>query len=617
MSGSTTVRAGTDTWADQTRPSANYNTRVNLQIGGAAGALGYAFLYFHNPAPKSATIQSAVLQFYTRSALGASAVTINATRVATSTKFSQLNWTNKPGVTGSVASTSQVANAANTLWQIDVTALLQTIANGAANYGFRLDSPSAARILLWALSASDHRPSLSVTWSDAPQAPTGLVPAGNQVIGLAKPVVQFDYTDIGGDTTVGAVQVQIDPNANWTTPAWDSGVVATTDPELDLSKTSYPGLAANGSTSWRVRVQDGAGLWSRWSARSNGVGARFQYVTKGVLALLSPSTANARVADWTPEILWQFTGRTQQSWRLVIADPTDPTNWLYTTGRRNGPDAAFTIPKGVLTDFGATYQLMVDVWDAQDRVSTPGDPTRVRQVLNFVLVEDATTNPPTNLAGSSDPLGKPFVTLTFQRAVAPDAFNIARDGKWVDSGLDPADLIVSAGHYRYVDRGATANVDHTWKVQAVVNHKASAGNPTWTGQLDTVSAWLVHHDDPTSSDHLVAFMDPDVSFTMPEVAATYEPVGSNHVVRVTQEQRGVEGTISGRIIDYAGLTVAQYESHLLWFKARPTTPFRLMVGDHTWRVLVGDVVVAPMRIPGSVAMTVSLSFWSLDGVPTS
>jgi hypothetical protein len=336
-------------------------------------------------------------------------------------------------------------------------------------------------------------------------------------------------------------------------------------------------------------------------------------VSKGVLTLLSPSAAAATVDDWTPPIAWSFTGRTQQAWRVVLTTPDDPTTWIYSTGRRNGTDTAFTIPRNNLTDWNAQYRLIVDVWDGQDRVATPGDAAYVRVRQDFTLVDYVGVAPADGLTGSYDQDGKPYLHLSWHRNTAPDLWNITRDDKPVETGVYGPDLLTGTpGFYAYIDKDAQPNVPHTWTVQAVVNGQNSRNPPTWTGTIASVHAWLIDR----VTDRLVAILDPDISFDMPEVAATYEPIGRNRVVRVVQEQRGVEGTISGRITGFRGTSVDTWESNLIWMRNRPTEPFRLMVGDKSWRVLLGDVVVSPMRIPDSAASAVSMSFWSLDGPPS-
>lgn len=615
MSGRAVVRAGVDTWANPNKPNANYASAVNSWVGGPSGAPAYTYLYFKNPAPRQATIQSATLRVYGKGAWGAGARTMHAARIGKAVKFSKLTWANRPGTTGGSADLTQVNNADGTLWEFNVTAQLQTIANGAANYGFRLACDDSTMQRLYTLDSSYHQPSLEVVWSDKPQAPTSLVPSGNQYVSVSKPTLSWDYIDIGGNTELAAIQVQMDQGANWSAPAWDSGVVATQDSQLDLSTTSWGGLNDGGYTYWRVRVQDGSGLWSQWSSRSNGVGARFRRKVKGTLTLLSPGPPpNNYVEDVSPPIIWQLTGATQQSWRVVIADPDDPSEWLYNSGRTNGTDTAFTLPRprdgGPLDDWGGSYLAIVDVWDTYDRVGTPGDTAYYRVRQQFTLHNDATVDPVGNLTGSNDPDGRPYLHLRWDRATAPDSFTVFRDNKVVDSDLLPQDLITDPNSYEYKDKDATQNTQHDWSVQCVVNGKNSI-KKTWTGEIDSVHAWLVDWD----TDRIVAIQDPDIQFEMPDSSATYEPIMRDRVIRVTAKQRGMEGTVAGRMVQWDFTSLDTWEDNLVWMKSRPNQWVRLMVGNKTWRVLLGDVVIAPMRIPDDQALAVSFSFWSIDGPP--
>jgi hypothetical protein len=426
-------------------------------------------------------------------------------------------------------------------------------------------------------------------------------------VSIAKPVLRFDYLDLSGSLSQAACQVQIDPAANWVSPGFDSGEVDTVDPELDLSTTAYAGLAAGASTQWRVRVQDSAGLWSGWSDA-----AAFTRAAQGTLTVSNPAAPpNAFVSEWTPPIIWALAGATQTGYRVRVALATNPTHYLLDTGRRTGDDTEYTLPTGVLTDPGATYLLTVDTWDDVAREATPGDPTNVEVQRSFTFAEDPTPNPVTGLAVAADPSGSPFMVLTWSRSTAPDSFSVLRDGHLVESGLDPADLLVSGTSYVYSDQGV-ASGPHTWTVQAVVNGKTSTGNPSVNGELFLQPIWLT---DPHEGLHVPILLTSDTpTFTMPDIAGVYEPPASDHVVRVVQGQRGLEGHIAGVISDYAGQQASHWEANLMKWKLAPQTHLLLMIGNQSIRVIIGNVTIAPLVGSGAFDdRAASFDFWSLDG----
>lgn len=598
-----TIRAGVDTYADQAKATTNYGTSKSLALttGKQVG-----WLYIEPKIPRGASVLSATLRLHAKGSWGAASVTVSAQRAAASWKVSQLNWNNEPAVTGVVASKAVAGAVDGTEIALDVTAIFQTIAGGAANYGLRISSNSSTSHSIYALDSATFRPELDVTWSDAPDKPTTLSPATGQSVGIPKPVLRFDYTDVSGSTQLVAVQVQVDPAANWVTPAFDSGTVASSDPELNLANTTFAGLAANATTQWRVRVQDAAGLWSAWSDAHS-----FTYTTKGALTLVNPAAAAPVVNDFTPPIDWTFTGRTQQSYRITVAQDDTPTKYLFDSGWVTSTATELTLPPKVLTKTGQAYRVSLYVRDTIARENTPNDPPWVSVVRTFTFAEGASI-PITGLTASQPYPGRPWVTLNWRRDSQPDAYNVLRDGVVVASGLDVQSLLQSDGSSSYTDKDGAANVVHTWTVQAVVNGKTSSGNPTASLALTAPAVWLTD----TDTDHLLPILGVESpTFTMVDVANAYAPVGSSAVVRIVQAQRGLEGSISGRITDYAGASAATWEANLLWMKRRPTLQLRLTIGSQSFRVVVGDVVVAPL--PGALPndRMVSFSFWSLDGPP--
>lgn len=604
---SATLRNGIDSWVGSNEPGTNRGGDKRLIVRSDGTITNYSYIYFKNPAPRGATVTSATLRLFSLGTFASKAV--RARLIIRSWRESFITWNNAPDVSGVGPTVTQASTADGQEWAFDVTALLQALSDGQANYGFRLAATvvDATIARFYSLDSAVNQPVLDVEWSDAPVAPHTLSPSGGRATSLAAPVLRFDYADPAGQSPLTAVQVQVNNNADqFTTPTFDSGTVATTLPELDLSTTTYVGLTAGDTAWWQVRVQDAAGLWSDWSDA-----AKFTRTAKGTLAINSPA-AGGTVTDVTPPILWTFSGGTQSQWRVTVALADDPTDLLHDTGWRSGADASYTLPKRVLVDQGATYRLTVYSVDSVDRESTPGDPKNVNVTHDFNFAESATVPPVVGLTAQQVQNGRPWVQLDWTRSVAPDSYTVTRDGRTVDSGLDPADLIVSGTSYRYVDRQAAPYVPHTWKVQAVVGGKASASNPTATLTYKVGAVWLVDPDTDRTCP-IITGSNGNVEATMPEVSATYGPIGSKRSVRIIQTQRGLEGTITGFITEYGGSKASLWESNLLIFKRQPTNVLRMTLGSKNLRVKIGQVSIVPREGADPDDRDVSFAFWSQDG----
>lgn len=596
-----TVTTGIDSYVASDHANTNYGTAKSMVVRDpSSGVTAYGFLWLKSPAPPGATVISATLRLFGRATFASMAVTV--ARVAATWSESKLTYTNRPTATGTAVTVTQANAADGTEWDFDVTALMQSIANGAANYGLRITT-TGTRAEFYSLNAASLRPILDVTWSDAPNTPHTLSPSGGRSVSIAKPVLRFDYVDVSGSLQMAALQVQIDAAGNFASPGFDSGTVAASVPELDLTTTAYAGLTAGSSTQWRVRAQDAAGLWSGWSDP-----AAFARTTQPTLTITNPAVSpNNFVTEFTPPITWTFTG--QSAYRVRISLDSDPAHPLHDSGKITATTTTYTLPAGVLTSQSATYRVTVDAWDATSREATPGDTPYVEAFRAFTFTLSGTVATVTSLTAVADSTGSPGVTLTFNRSTAPDSFSVLRDGVRAASGLLPVDLFVSGTQYRYVDRYAAANKQHMWTVQAVVNGVTSASNPTVTATANTPANWLASSD----LGLLVPILPTDnSSFDMPETAAVYYPVGAGPAVRITQVRRGLEGTLSGRIIDWAGTPAATWLANMLRFKGLPDLELSLTLGAQALRVVIGNVVLSPLPGGNPDDRNCSFSFWSLD-----
>lgn len=602
------VRGGTDSWVASGTPSANHRGGKSLHVRSGAETQ-YAYAYFKNPAPRGATILSATLRFYGRST-GWGAQTMRVRRISVSWKSGRINWDNRPATTGTDVDVTQTNPEDGTEWAFDVTAQIQTITDGAANYGFRLETTTSADSrAFYALNASRNRPTLTVTWSDAPDAPTSLSPSGGRAVSVSHPTLRFDYTDVSGNDELGAVQVQIDPLSDFGTPDFDSGEVLTGSPELDLVDTAYTGLSAGASTFWRVRVRDSAGHWSEWSDP-----AEFSRVAKGTVAIVNPAAdPNDFVTEWTPPIIWSVSGATQVGFRVIVFRVTSAGKLapLHDTGRVDGADDSYTLPKRILTDQTATYRVVIHVWDTVSREATPGDVPYIWASRDFTFSDVVGVIPVSGLTVAQDS-PRPWMVLSWTLATAPDSYAVVRDGEVVDALLDPADLLVSGTSYEYIDKAADPDSEHTWEVQAVVNGETSENNPTVVDTFESTGIWLA---DLTDNRIVYIGGDEPGDFRMGEIGETYEPINGDAVIRITQAIRGLEGSISGILRDRNGETAEHWRGELEEIKRHPGRELLLTFPDLALPVVVANIKIAPTPSFYKADRDVSFDFWATRGFP--
>lgn len=615
-----TMQVAHDTYSDSANSSRNFEGQKRLALCTSAPALR-SFLYMAKGFPRGATIMSAKLRVYTKGAWGTTP-TLTVQRITSDWKVARLTHDNQPTTTATGQVTgSHASNADGDLWEFDVTNLLQTVSGSAGTgtgsqpwYGFRITSSGSTRKELYSSDAIDFRPTLTVTWSEAPDAPSVLTPGGGRYVSLTKPVLMFDYTDTVGDTTLQAVQVLISASSAtlgsgkaFTTVAFDSGSVASSVAQLDLSATAYAGIGAGATIYWMVRVQDGSGSWSKYSDPTQVIRA-----AKGTLTITNPAApASNFVNDLTPPFAWTFTGETQTQYRVAVLDALGE-NVLHDTGLLQGAALTYTPPKGVLK-FDKTYTLRVRVWDSKLRASTTGDggntdPPFVEQTRQFTVNESATVTSVTGLSVTPH-APEPWNDVTFSRATAPDSFTITRDDGYHESEIVPSSIFVSGTTYTWIDKQPKRRTPHTYKVKAVVNKVTSNANPTASGTAAGHGAVWLHDLDKGTSVMIVNGEDSDVALS--EDGETYVPIGSRNGVRITQRVGGYVGTVSGVVYSGVGKTQDQWASILLAMRTARQHDFVLQIGRETFHCAVFNINVRPQRGPDAMR-EVSFEFMQTD-----
>lgn len=605
MSTTSTVRISTDAHLLKKTPTSNYGRSTVLGFSANATYAREGLAYFASPVPRGATVLSAKLVYRQKGSVAGS-VTVRVQRYRRSWSEGTATWNNCPyaDVLGPIASlTKNSPNGA--LWEFNVTALMQEVADGAAYRGFRIWTTynnANAYLGFYSQQDSSHRPYLQVTYTTNPEQPTQLKPS-HGAVSTSYPKLECDFTDTAGSTALLSMQAQIDTTNTFTAPDWDSGAVPVATPVIDTADpslpTPFPGILDGDVTYWRCRVQDGDGLWSAWSDS-----VQLVKYAKGTIAILNPAEpaagAAATVTEFTPPILWSFTGGVQDHWQIQVLDDTDPKEVLYDTGKRVGDDTGWTLPSGVLNDGGA-YRLVVRCWDDVEREATIEDAVYAELTRVFTVVYDPTT-PGVDTLTAAQPqiaagLSAPWVDLTWTRAQMPDGWSILRDGKTLVNNEEVDDLMVvdpDGITYRWRDHTARPSLPHVYEVKAVVNGQLSATGPTVTVTPLVEATWLL---DPATS-RAVVLGGKDFTTAQEDLAGSYQAVGAQSVVRAVQGLTGLSGTVDGGLIYTRPGAGPEFswdamEATTYRFKERPADTFRLVFGDLNIPVVLANIRVAP------------------------
>lgn len=581
-----TIQSGADTWARQKYPAKTHGAQdfLAIQADPGTGDECQAFIWIRCPAIVGDNVSSAQLVLTASNA--GPGQTFTGERITSSWKQKTLCWGDgRPNVTATGSTTTTVGSVAvGDQVTLDVTSIYQSAAGGAKFWGIRLTTSESSQLQRFYSLNSDSPPALVIEYNKPASAPTALVPAG--VVGEAAPVVACDYTDTTGHSGISQINIQCDPAANGTSPAFDSGWVDVESPELDLSTTTFTPLASGSSTQWRVRVQGDSGIsdWSDWVTMT--------YQAQPTLTITNPSAGavGSPTFDATATL-----STTASAWRIRITAANDRTDVLYDSGKRTSSVIAVQIPEKyrgsrIVAKDGTSYQIAVRAWDTvANRVATPGSPTFVEQWATFSLVDDDSTPPDSVTATVFEQT--PIVQLQWHRATEPDGWVIHRDGDLI-ANLDISDVVsVGGGVYQWNDVGASPLNAHTWKVKAVTDGSSSAAGSSGSVALQPVGGvWIIALDGSA----YVCVRDATVAGAVnTDQGATYQTVGSRAPFRIVtaltgRSYQGVQGRLKEGI---AGRTRDQWRADALTIKATPTTNVRLVQDDENLLVQVANVTV--------------------------
>jgi hypothetical protein len=599
----TTLRSGSSTFARAAAPSKPYGQAARLNIRGAAGVEEYVYLQFGLPKDlhKGATVTSARLRVQQDGEwLPVGPRTLTKQRISAKWLLSTIKWSNRPGVTtGTDVGLTQTTTGDLAVWEWDVTADVQAWVNGTPNYGWRIISSTTSTYRLRGFLARTGKPALVVEYAYPPATPTSLHPSAGAV-SVSKPVVRWDTDDIT------AAQVQVDPAASTTAPAFDSGWVTTTANELDLGATAYAGLALNASTQWRVRVRNnvavGASSWSQW--------VTFSRVAKPALVITQPT---GTVLESTPPITWTMAGMVE--YQVTVALATKPSVLVHDSGRKPGTSpGAYTPPKPVFTKNGASYVITVSGWDAVDREYTTGDP-RGSVASTTALLDDDPGIVAVDWVTAQQQSFAPWVDLVWQRPAMPDGWVVVRDGERIYDTSVPGDLNVSGTTYTFRDWTAAPNREHTYRVAPVENGTTGRGGPTDTVVPEIKGVWL---GDPDTGDEVMLFGTDDPEPEYGEEVDTFTGIGATSSIDVVTGMRGWEGPITGLLMDALDRVAVDDLDTMYRWKGDRTLELRLAWADVNVPGTIGNVQLPPRRVgttPYGVTRGVSFSFKQTGELP--
>lgn len=575
---STVVRNVLDSYVAQSQPTKNFGTVALMYTG--TGYLSY--LHWGNPVPLGAKVVSANLHVFSAGPWAGS-ITLTAQAVGAAWSANRVTWNNDPGVVGATATQVKSNAGKGTHWIINITALMQAVANGQKWYGLRLSASGAvAKPLHSTQGTAQYRPYIELVWSDAPLPPTNLSPRGGGVIGTAKPILTYSFHDVSGNRSLAGHQVQISTVSNFASTVYDSGQVAATIPSFDLGPTAF--TASSGVTYyWRVRTQDGAGLWSDYSTAQT-----FVYLAPPTVTLTSPSIASPFVEEPSPPVAWTFSG-TQTAYRVTVADPAAPSRLAYDSGMISSTNAYHTIPTGIIKTNGYTYTITVQVRDNQARVAVPGFPPYAEASLDFDYRYTAAVSPMTSIAASVDALGI-FAEIEAHRATVPDFFTLTRNGRVLQTNIPGVSVQdgVDPTLFTFTDMPpGRQTVQYT--VIPIVNGRSAASNPTANLAVRRTYSWVTAPDGTLP----VAFANPSHETSDSELSAVLSSVAGPPML-VTQALQMESGSFSGTLSDaqyISGLTARQMRDNLRAIRRTHGGHARLLFADEAMEVYLYNLEI--------------------------
>lgn len=265
-------------------------------------------------------------------------------------------------------------------------------AGGPAFEGFLLSLTGNDVRRLWGATAEpDVSPYLLVEYNVPPLPPSNLSPSGGRKVSLTQPVLLFDFSDPDLDDSMAGGRVQIDTDATFETPLYDSLMVPMTEGLFDLDNppagaVATPTLSTSTIYFWRAQAQDVRGLESDFSDIET-----FQVVAKPTVTLTNPS--GGTVASPTPTFTFTYTGTQEQVEVIIEVMENEVWEDHYVFDQQVSSLQAFTLPDGYRLSEDDEYRVTVRVWDDEDREDMGGDRSFSEDSQEFTLTAVSVVGP--------------------------------------------------------------------------------------------------------------------------------------------------------------------------------------------------------------------------------
>lgn len=610
------IASGTDAFVTSQVPKANFGDWAYPFTQNHPGSI--ASILLHMPGiPVGVVVLSATLSVPTRTInISGASTSVNVSAIATSWSDAQVTYATIPAGVGVTVTTSIPNTVADgDTISLDVTALVQAIAAGQANYGWFVRNTGITDSLsVYGFDSGHESWTLTIEVSDVPVAPTQMTPEG--VVSLNKWVCQLGDAD-----DIAQIRVQVDPAANSASPAFDSGWVATTTPTLDLATTTYTGLADGASTWWRAAFKTSTGATSDF-------GDWVQDTRHVKPAIVMDSPPAGLVYDSTPTIEAHLSpaGSSTTRWQVRLLSATDASKVLYDSGGDiTGATLSHTIPhryrnKVVVATDGA-YRLQVYCWDRSDRVGSYGDPPHLLVDETMTVDVDGTVTAPSGLVVSQPAPGVPDVLLHFTAAADPDYFTVERrDGTaWakIPFQIAPDDARISPGVFEWVDASASPNMPHSYRVRAHVGGRQSANSVSATLTPYVEGVWIrsnfgtvTFNEDDIDN---IKQTDKRISYALPYAFEDVDVIGAVAGYSVDNAKFSIDSRDLGgwtQDVDAACVVLEEIRQH-------PHQPVQLIWGTRSIPVYLRGLSVAPASsmIPDrDREHSVSFGFFQTDDV---
>jgi len=585
MSSIVDVLCSSDSWVDQAAPSQSLGHTTKLSMSSNSGSQRRVFFAFPIAVAPGGIVLQAKLRMYVRDeASWAGSSTLTATRVTQSWKESRVNWNNQPSVIGTGA-TVIVANPNDgDLVEIDVTSIIQSMANGGTFFGIRVQSSGNSNRSVFSSEANnpDVHPVLHIEWADQQDPPEDLAPDGGRAVSTDTPLLTWRSAQ------QSAYHYQIFGDETLTDLLYDSGWVIS---EISESVSGYS-LADGEDVAWRVQTRDELGIETDYSDV-----ASFVRDDLGVLTITSPAGPDPGTVDEsTPPFIHTFTGtQVSASWELqkfITSVSGNAPAWvtIWEIEKHDTTDTSVTPPNKIITSETTLYRLIVRVWDDVEREGITGAPAYAEEIREFMFARTAGVAAVSTITVVSQGAA---ALIHWTRGTTPDSFSLVIDGEVEVEPIDPADVLVSTNNFEMLYYGQRPNHTSTYEIRALDSTgKHSTGNPTANFTQGMGPAFIF----VPSLDYAVPILGGGVTDTA--VGMDYEVVnipGRRDPVKITSRVGGYEGTIEGYIQTDATWGSADTQRHKLEVAQglADTEEVRVSYADHNFPVILEPITFTP------------------------